>query len=121
MFNCVLHICHLAGPEAAVLRAPPIVDELNRHRVVEELAGAPVLDRDDQSAVLEQAQVMHHADARRIEVCGQFADGGAGRGPEQIENAPPGGMAERVEDLGHVVERGGERLRRNHMSENTYI
>ena len=89
MFNRVLHIRHLAGPEATVLRTPPIVDELNRDGVVEELARPSVLDRDHQAAVLEQPQVMHHADARRVEVCSQFADGGAGRGTQQVEDAPP--------------------------------
>lgn len=122
MFNRVLHVGHLARPEATVLGGPAIVDELNRHRVVVQLPSAPLLERHDEAARLELAQVVHHGDPPHVELLGHLADQHPGRRPEQIQDPAPGRVTQGVEDLGHVVERRGwARRRGRHMSKNINI
>ncbi len=66
--------------------------------------------------------MMHHRDAPDVEGLGDGPDAQARRGPEQVQDAPPRGVPQRVEDLGHVVEgrgRAGGALA--HMSKNIDI
>jgi len=109
VFNGVLHIGHLARPETAVLGGPAVVDQLNRDRVVEELAGATLLERHHQPARLELPQVVHHGDPPDVELLCQLADQHPGRGAQQIEDPAPGRVTQGVEHLGHIVEGGGGR------------
>ena len=68
-----------------------------------EAAGAPLLLRDDELAVLELAQVVKHRDPRGVELRGHLAYRAPRVRLDDVEDFPAGGASERVEDSGHVI------------------
>lgn len=82
------------------------MDELDGDWVVEELPYASLLEGDDQAALLEDAEVVHHGDARGVELRRELADAAPGAQAEDVEDATSRRVAEGIEDLGHVVESG---------------
>lgn len=102
MFDRVFDVGHLACPETAVLTRPAIVDELDRDGVVIEAPRATVSPRDDQFALLELPQVVHDADAGRVEVRGELADRAPRIRLDEVQDAAARGVPERVEDGCHV-------------------
>ena len=105
LLDCVFDVGHLAGPEAAILGGPPVVDHLDRHRIVIEPALSAFLFRDQELAVFELPEMVHHRDPGGVELAGDLPNGAARRMPDQVEDPPPGGIPKGIEDRRHVIHR----------------
>ena len=82
-----------------VLVDPPVVDQPDRHRVqvVELLPALPA--RDDETGVLEDAQVLHHAEAGHLELGLELRERAAVALEELVEQVASRRIGERLEDL----------------------
>lgn len=54
--------------------------------------------------------MVHHGDAGGVEFPRELPDTDAGSRAQEVEDAPPRGVAQRVEHLSHIAEAGGRGL-----------
>ena len=93
---------HLA---LGVLVDPPVVDQPDRHRVekVQLLPARP--PRDDETGLLEHAQVLHDAEARHLQLGLQLGERAAVTHEEPVEQEATGRVGECLEHavvVGHA-------------------
>jgi hypothetical protein len=92
------------GPRLGVLAHPTVVDEPDRDRVEEVQLLAAALARGHEPRLLQHPQVLHHAEAGHRHPLLQRAEGLPVPREERVEQPPPRGIGERLEDPVH----GGE-------------
>jgi hypothetical protein len=73
------------------------VDQPDRHRVQEVQLLPPRAARRHQARVLQQAQVLHHAEARHRELRLELGQRAPVAREEPVEEVPPGRIGERLE------------------------
>ena len=89
------------------LRDPPVAEVLQRYRIEEMQLFAPAPDGGDEVRRFEHIQMLRHALACHVEVVAQFVEGAAVVGVQQIQQLPPAGIGQRLEEhvgvasLGH--------------------
>ena len=80
------------------------MDEPDRDGV-EEVQLLPALPSgDDEPGLLELLQVLHHPEARHVEARFELVERLAVLAEELVEQAPPGGVGQRLEHLVHTAE-----------------
>ncbi len=97
----LLDVAEGRGPRLRVLAHPPVVDEPDRDgvQVVELLA--TLLPGHDQARLLEQLQVLHHAEARHREAVGQRARRLPVLTEQLVEQGAPGRIGQSAEHVVH--------------------
>ena len=95
-----------SGVAIRVLADPTVADELDRNGVeeVELLASPP--ERRHQTGLFEHLEVLHHAEARHLELAVELGQRAAVPFEQEIQQMPPRGIGERPEDE-IVVQRHG--------------
>src|SRR5262249_53048894 len=82
----------------AVLAPPAVVDEPDRHRIEVVELPPTVLPRDDESRLLEHAQVLHHAEAGHRDALTELPQGLAITAKEAVEDPTATAIGESLED-----------------------
>jgi len=80
-----------------VFADPPVVDQPDRDRVEEVQFLPPGAAGDDEVRLLQQAQMLHHADARHVHLSLELAEGPALALEEKVEKETTGGVGKRLE------------------------
>lgn len=86
--------CHAA---LCVLADPAVVDQPDRDRVEEVVLLPPRALRDDKTCFLEDAQVLHHAKPRHLQLGLQLRERAAVTRKEQVEQEATGRVGEGLE------------------------
>ena len=81
-----------------VLVDPPVVNQADGDRVQEVVLLPARAACHDEPCLLQHAQVLHHAEARHLEVGVELGERAAVTLVEPVEEMPPGGVCERLED-----------------------
>jgi hypothetical protein len=90
---CVLQFCFQIGQRRdvtfPVFVDPPVVNQANRHRVeeVQLLAARPPCE--DETRVLEDAKMLHHAEARHLQLRLELGQRAAVTREEPVEQVTP--------------------------------
>src|SRR5437763_6819006 len=104
ILQSLLEVGQRGGRTLGVLVDPAVVDEPDRYRIEEVQLLPPGAPGDDQPGVLEDAQVLHDAEAAHLRYLGlQFAERAAVTLEEPVEQQSPGRIGQRLEDPVVVV------------------
>ncbi len=93
----------------AALRRKPMLGGLQRLRRQGVGAHAPRFARTHQTAILQDAEVLHERGQRHLEGLGKFADRGRAAG-QAFEHGPAGGVGQRLEHTGQLLVRHSPKL-----------
>jgi hypothetical protein len=104
LLQCGLQVRKRRHAALRVFVDPPVVDQPNGHRVqeVQLLPARPA--RDDEACVFEDAQVLHHAEARHLQLGLELGERAAVTRKEQVEEEaarPVGDRLEHAVVIGH--------------------